>query len=99
MAEKVEIVKKRIAMWAAVGFLGAGLWAALVFATSLEQFLFIMAVPLLRTVLYVSCPAMYLAQYYPIKLWGVALTNAATFALAGLMVEMLVAKLRRRVAT
>jgi hypothetical protein len=99
LAAKVETVKKRIAMWAGAGILGAGLWVALIYATTLEQFLFIMAVPLLRMVLYLVCPVMYLAQHLPLKLWGVVLSNAATSTLVGLMVEMFVATLRKHIVT
>jgi hypothetical protein len=90
-------VKTRIAIWAGVGFLAASVWALLAYATSPEFFLQVMREPVVRAVLYLSCPIAYLRQY-PMKLWSVLLINAATFALLGLLVETVRAKSRKQMA-
>lgn len=79
-------MKYRIAIWAGVGFLVAGLWALYALATtppalgSGDPLL-----PLVR----LTCPIAILGRFYAISLSWVLVANAATYALAGLMVENL----------
>ena len=79
-------MKYRIAIWAGVGLLVAAGWALYALATkppalSLSDPLW----PLVR----LTCPIAILGSSYPISLYSALLANAATYALAGLMVETL----------
>jgi hypothetical protein len=80
-------MKRRVAIWASVGFLAAGCWAVYAFVTPVDSFLISLREPLVRAVLYLSCPVSYAGRYYPIQLWSVLLINAATYALVGLVLE------------
>lgn len=81
-------MKQRIALWAAAGFLIAGLWALYAFPTfvpttsaeMLEYALASFAQPI------VAIGAHF---HFGIRFYWVLLANAATYALAGLIVESL----------
>ena len=72
-------MKSRVAMWASVGFLIAGCWAAYAFVTPPDSFLMSLREPLVRAALYLSCPVSYAGRFYPIKFWWVLLINGATY--------------------
>jgi hypothetical protein len=84
-------MKYRIAVWAGVGLVVAGCWAIYGIVsgppalTSADPIL-----PLVR----LTCPISNLG-FYPLKLYWVLLANAATYALLGLIVEMLRRKPQR----
>ena len=78
-------MKKRIAMWAAVGFLVAGFWALFALATfpSVER---------MRdawTFICITCPVAIAGMHYPISVYETLLANTVTYALVGLVVETL----------
>jgi len=75
-------MKLRIAIWSIAGVLVAGGWA--VYAVAARPLTF--ADPIMALVR-VTCPIAILGRSYPISLSWVLLANAATYALAGLMVE------------
>ncbi|MGO9676696.1 MAG: hypothetical protein ACLPHP_22240 [Candidatus Sulfotelmatobacter sp.] len=79
-------MKYRIAIWAGVGFLVAGGWALYALATAPPTLG--LGDPLLSLVR-LTCPIAILGSSYPISLYLVLLANAATYALAGLIVETL----------
>ena len=79
-------MRNRIAIWAGVGFLVAGGWALYAVASTPPALSF--ADPLIAVVR-VTCPIAILGASYPIRLSWVLLANAATYALAGLIVESL----------
>ncbi|HVP55448.1 MAG TPA: hypothetical protein VMU45_10670 [Candidatus Eisenbacteria bacterium] len=81
-------MKNRVAIWAGVGFLVASCWAVYAFVTPPESFLVVLREPLVQAALYLTCPISYAGRYYPIQFWWVLLTNAATYALVGLILEM-----------
>ena len=81
-------MKSRVAMWASVGFLIAGCWAAYAFVTPPDSFLMSLREPLVRAALYLSCPVSYAGRFYPIKFWWVLLINGATYGVIGLFLEM-----------
>ena len=85
-------MKYRIAMWASVGALVAGFWAFYLFPTALP---IILNNPIAWTFARATCPPMLLGFYFHFGLhyYWVLLANAATYALAGLMVETLRRKL------
>jgi hypothetical protein len=79
-------MKYRIAIWAGVGFLVAGGWALYALGTAPPALgLGDPLLPLVR----LSCPIAILGSHYPISLYSALLANAATYALAGLIVETL----------
>jgi len=82
-------MKYRIAVWSGVGFLVAGLWA--LYALAATPPALGPGDPLLPLVR-LTCPIAILGSSHAISLSQVLLANAATYALAGLIVE----KLRQR---
>jgi len=89
-------MKYRIAIWAGVGLLVAAGWALYALATkppalSLSDPL----LPLVR----LTCPIAILASSYPISLYSALLANAATYALAGLMVDSAATIASRKIIT
>jgi hypothetical protein len=75
-------MKRRIGGWAIAGFLVAGFWALYALATAMTPADRI--VPLVQ----LTCPITLLSSY-SLSLYLVLLANAATYALAGLIVEIL----------
>ncbi len=78
-------MKSRIGTWAIAGFLVAGCWALYGLATTPPAFT--SADPMM-TLVRLTCPIALLSSY-PIRLYWVLLANAATYALVGLVVEIL----------
>jgi hypothetical protein len=79
-------MKFRIAIWAIAGFLVAGGWALYALATTPPALgLGDPLLPLAR----LTCPIAILGSSHPISLYSALLANAATYALAGLIVETL----------
>jgi hypothetical protein len=79
-------MKSKIAMWAVAGFLVAGGWAVYALASRPPALSY--GDPLLPLVR-LTCPIAILGTSYAISLSWVLLANAATYALAGLLVEAL----------
>ncbi len=79
-------MKYRIAMCASAGFLVAGGWALYALATTPPAFT--STGPLLALV-QLTCPIAILGKFHAISVYSVLLANAATYAMAGLMVETL----------
>ncbi|MGB2589895.1 MAG: hypothetical protein WBG02_05535 [Candidatus Acidiferrum sp.] len=75
-------MKRRIGMWAIVGFLVAGCWALYALAVTPPVLTSIM------TLVRLTCPIA-LFSFYPLSLYLVLVANAATYALVGLLVETL----------
>jgi hypothetical protein len=75
-------MRKRIAIWAGAGLVVAAFWVLYAFAASPES------IPGLRVLAGITCPIT-LASHFPIGLSWVLITNAATYALVGLIVETL----------
>jgi hypothetical protein len=86
-------MKRRIAMWASVGFLVACGWVLYTFVVPVEFLQASLRQPLVLAVLYVTCPLSYAGGYFAIHYWWVPPINGATYMLMGLMGEAL----RRRV--
>lgn len=91
-------MKRRLAIWASVGFLIAGCWAAYAYVTPPDSFLTSLREPVIRAALYLSCPISYAGRYFPIKFWSVLLINAATYAVFGLILEVFRLKTRTRLS-
>lgn len=76
-------MKRRIAIWAGVGALVVVCWRLYIsatFPTPLDS------IGLVRTLLYLTCPIA-LARQYALSFYFIMLGNAATYALAGTVVE------------
>lgn len=73
-------MKLRIAMWTSVGALIVVFWTLYISAT------FPTPLGVLKTLAYLTCPIA-LAQRYALSFSFVLLVNAATYALAGTVVE------------
>jgi len=83
-------MKYRIAMWASAGFMAAGFWAIFAFVT------FPSTNERMRdvwTLVCLTCPIA-IAKHYPMSLYEVLAANAVTYALIGMMVEVLRHQLR-----
>jgi hypothetical protein len=78
-------MKTRIGLWAGGGLLVASCWA--IYALAVKPPSLTSADPLLPLVR-LTCPIS-LLSFYPLRLYWVLLANAATYALAGLIVETL----------
>lgn len=85
-------MKYRIGMWASAGFLVAGGWALYAFATTPPAMT--SADPIMSLV-ELTCPVVLASMrlHFGVSLYWSLAANTATYALIGLMVEML----RRRV--
>ena len=80
-------MKRRIAMWAGVGFLIACGWVLYTFVVPVEFLQTSLRQPLVLAALYITCPLSYAGRYYAIHYWWVPPINAVTYALFGLIVE------------
>jgi hypothetical protein len=79
-------VKYRIAIWASAGFLVAGCWG-LYFARASN---FMPIEPIVNTLIRLTCPVVNAAPYLvSLSLYSILVANAATYALVGLVVEIL----------
>ena len=75
-------MKYRIAMWAIVGFLVAGLWALFAIAT------FPSTSERMRdvwTFVCITCPIAIAGMHHAISLYGTLAANAVTYAMVGLI--------------
>ena len=78
-------MKYRIAIWAAAGFLVASGWAVYFLVASKDHPI----EPTVSTLVRLTCPIAIAGSHYPISLYLALATNAATYALVGLVVETL----------
>lgn len=76
-------MKSRISMWAAAGFLVAGGWALYYFERVKDH----PVEPIVSALTRLTCPVAIV--HYPVGVYSSFLANAATYALAGLVVETL----------
>jgi hypothetical protein len=78
-------MKFRIAIWAIIGFLVAGLWGLFAVATfpSSERMRDVWAF------ICVTCPIAIAGMHHPVSLYETLAANAITYALVGLIVETL----------
>jgi hypothetical protein len=79
-------MKHRIGIWAVTGILVAGGWALYALATTPPALT--SGDPILPLVR-LTCPIAILGSSYPISVYWVLAANAATYALVGLILELL----------
>jgi hypothetical protein len=78
-------MKYRIAIWAAAGFLVASAWAVYF----LERNKDLRIEPIVSTLIRLTCPVAIVGMHYPVSLYLALATNVATYALVGVVVEIL----------
>jgi len=78
-------MKNRIAIWAAVGFLVAGGWAVYFLVASKDRPI----EPIVSALARLTCPIAIVGSHYPVSLYSALAANVATYALVGLVVEIL----------
>jgi hypothetical protein len=85
-------MKRRIAIWASVGFVVACCWVLYTFMTPPERLLMALREPFVEFLGYASCPIAFAARrHFALHFWWISLINAATYAVIGLIAEILVA--------
>ena len=78
-------VKYRIAIWAAAGFLVASGWAVYFLVASKNHPI----EPIVSTLVRLTCPIAIVGSHYPVSLYSALVANAATYALFGLVIDIL----------
>ena len=81
-------MKRRVAIWAGVGLLVAGCWVIYTFVTPPDSLLMNLRQPVVQAALNLTCPIYYAGRHYPISWRLFLLINAASYAAAGLIVEV-----------
>jgi tellurite resistance protein TehA-like permease len=84
-------MKYRIAIWAAAGFLVASGWAVYLLLRSKDHLI----EPIVSTLIRLTCPVAIVGSHYPVSLYSALVSNVATYALIGLVVEILRRPLNR----
>jgi hypothetical protein len=84
-------MKYRIAIWAAAGFLVASGWAVYFLVRSKDHLI----EPIVSTLIRLTCPIAIVGFHYPVSLYSTLVANVATYALMGLVAEILRRKLNR----
>jgi hypothetical protein len=83
-------MKRRITIWASVGFLVGCGWVLYSFLTPPEQLIVIMSEPFIVALGYATCPLVFAARHLPLHFWWVPAINGITYALIGLVAEVLI---------
>jgi drug/metabolite transporter (DMT)-like permease len=78
-------MKYRLAIWAAAGFLVGSGWAIYFLMANKDLPL----PPFVSMLVRLTCPIAILGAHYPISIYSALAANVATYALVGLVVEML----------
>jgi hypothetical protein len=78
-------MKYRIAMWASAGFLVASGWAVYFLVASKDHPI----EPIVSALIRLTCPVAIVGSHYPVSLYSALAANVATYALVGLVVEIL----------
>jgi hypothetical protein len=81
-------MKRRIAIWASVGFLVACCWVLYSFVAPPELLLRSLREPAVQAG-FISCPILFLARHFPLQFWWIPPINAATYAVVLVLFEML----------
>ena len=82
-------MKRRIAIWTSAGFLVAWFWILYAFVTPPDFLVMSMRQVAVEAIVIVSCPIAFAGRYFPLHFWWIPPINAATYAVAGLIVEAL----------
>jgi hypothetical protein len=90
-------MKKRVFIWAALGFILACCWVGYTFVVSPDHLLMSLRKPAVQAFEFISFPMVFLARF-PIHFWWVPFINAGTYAAVGLIFELLRSRPERGVA-
>jgi hypothetical protein len=84
-----ESMKRRIAVWGALGFVAACCWLLYVFLTPREQLSVNLREPAVQALAVITCPITLASRYLnmPLSFWAVAAINVLTYAANGTIVE------------
>jgi len=82
-------MKRRIAIWASVGFLIACCWVLYTFVVPFDFLDRSLRQPVVLAIIYATCPICYAGRHFPLHFWWVPPINAATYTLVGLIAEAL----------
>ena len=82
-------MKRRITIWTSAGFLVACGWIVYTFVVTPEFLGMSLRQPLVEAAAYTTCPITYAGRHFPLHFWWIPPINAATYAVAGLIAEML----------
>jgi hypothetical protein len=77
-------MKFRIAMWATAGFLVASGWALYFVVASKDRL-----IEPVSAIVRFTCPIAIVGTHYPVSLYSAIVANVATYALVGLVIEIL----------
>ena len=80
-------MKRRIAIWASIGFLVACCWILYTFVVPPDYLN--MSEPVVEAFAFASCPLVFAFRAVPLSFWWVAPINSATYAVIGLIIEIL----------
>ncbi|HZT68935.1 MAG TPA: hypothetical protein VFC10_04185 [Terriglobia bacterium] len=72
-----------------MGFLVASGWIIYSFVTPPDILVANMQNPFVEALAFTTCPFAIAGRYFPLRFWWVAPANAASYAVIGLIVEML----------
>jgi hypothetical protein len=78
-------MKYRIAVWAVAGFLVASGWGVYFLVANKN----LPIEPIVSTLARLTCPVAIVGSHYAVSLYSVLAANVATYALVGLVVEIL----------
>lgn len=92
-------MKRRIAIWASVGFAVACCFVLFTFVAPADYLSMTMKEPAGEAIAFISCPlAFAVGRHFPLPFWCVPLMSAATYAVIGLIIEVLHLKSSPRLA-
>jgi hypothetical protein len=91
-------MKKRIAIWAGVGFAVSCCFVLFTFLMPPDTLFVSLRSPVVEAFALVSFPAGFAFRHVPLHFWWVPLINAITYAVIGCMVEVLRRKMSFRFA-
>jgi hypothetical protein len=78
-------MKHRVAIWAAAGFLVASGWAVYFFVRNKD----LPIEPIVSTLIRLTCPIAIVGSHYAVSLYLALAANITTYAVVGLVVEIL----------
>lgn len=84
-------MKRRIAVWAGLGFVVVCCWQLYIFLTPRDHLNVTLRQPAVQALIYISCPIVLAGRYlkFPLSLWTVAAMNTLTYLAIGTIVETL----------
>lgn len=82
-------MKRRIAVWAGLGIVAACIWLLYVAITPQKSVALTLREPVVRAAMLVTCPVIYMVRFVPLPFWLAVAMNGTTYALFGMIIELL----------